>query len=137
FYRAVVGGVEQAGVLEGQRSALPLVETVGQADANGGILGDALTLQRLPGGVGHLVDAQSIMEFEDGCADVVESGELHLRLGGKTVGLRSQFHIDVVVVDLDARALGSSSGIECGKRAHREQDSSKGEGTSPRTWCRM
>ena len=75
----------------------------GQRHAHGRILRDALGGQRLVVVVENPGDAQGVVQFEDGDVQILKRGEFHLGPRGDLMEMRSEFGLDLVIVDAQAR----------------------------------
>ena len=98
LHRAFVRGIEHALVLERQGGAGIFGDACRQGNADGGILGNALSGKRFIVGVGHLRQTQRIVKFESCHAQIVERRELHLRFRADLVGMGVQVRFDLVVI---------------------------------------
>jgi len=100
--RAVVAGFELPFVFESQGRGCVFRQPGRQWHAHRRILGDPLGRQLLPLFVGHLGDAQVIVQFEDGDREVLRGREFDLGTGRDLMEMRLELRLDLVVVDAQA-----------------------------------
>ena len=126
FDGRIIGGVERAFVLEGERGGLICGESAGKVDADGGFGGDALDgvrRQRLASGIEHTCDAQRIVQFEGERREFVEGSDMHAHLRREPVRGWGEVSVNDVLVSDEPLALSKSG--QCATREQGNGDSAK------------
>ncbi len=108
FDGAGVGAFQSTGVLEVVGGGGALGHGCGQGEADGGVVGQALVLQRLALLVGRLGDLQAVVQLEGGIGQLFERGEGDIGGRGQAVHCRVEVGVDDVAGDLHLHPDGRS-----------------------------
>ena len=87
LHGTLISGIELSLVIEGQSGRTVLRQPIRQLHAHRRVLGNALGAERLAALIEHLVDPQTIVQLKRCNVQILQRGELYLRLGGEFVAV--------------------------------------------------